>query len=120
MTAKWCGANWCEGNPLRGERTIVQQTYGDIPTQVRVRAFDPIDETIIADSRIPLQPKEKTVFREIATDIKTFIKENKSLIYFIAFALLLDHFLFHGALKARLHAMIEKLMQRVENKVHSE
>ena len=58
------------------------------------------------------------MFQEVANDVKGFVRENKSLIYFIALALLVDHFFFHGKLKERLHTMVEKMVAKAEAKVH--
>src|SRR5258708_7725821 len=49
--------------------------------------------------------KEKTLFQEITTDVKSFIKEHRGIIYFVAVALIVDHFIFKGAFKARLQVM---------------
>lgn len=57
------------------------------------------------------------MFREITGDVKTFIVEHRSIIYFVAAALIIDHFVFRGAFKARLQAMAEKIVARVEEKI---
>jgi hypothetical protein len=65
-----------------------------------------------------LQPKKgKSMFSEIATDIKTFIMEHRGVIYFIALALLVDHLFFAGAFRARLQAMADKMVAKVEQKI---
>lgn len=65
-----------------------------------------------------IQPKkEKTLFQEIKNDVTGFIKEHRGVIYFIALALLIDHFIFKGVFKARLQAMLESLIAKVETKV---
>ena len=67
----------------------------------------------------PLQgkPKERTMFQEIKNDVSTFIKEHRGVIYFIALALLVDHFIFKGIFTARLQVMLESLIKKVEDKV---
>lgn len=62
-------------------------------------------------------PEKKSMFKEIATDIKAFILEHRGVIYFIAFALIVDHFFFKGAFKARLEQMAEKIVAKVEEKI---
>lgn len=62
-------------------------------------------------------PENKSMFKEIATDIKAFILEHRGIIYFIAFALILDHFFFRGAFKARLQSMADKVVTKVEEKI---
>jgi hypothetical protein len=61
--------------------------------------------------------KEKTLFQEIKNDVTGFIREHRGVIYFIALALLIDHFIFKGVFKTRLQAMLESLIAKVENKV---
>lgn len=63
------------------------------------------------------QPKERTMFQEVKNDVTVFIKEHRGVIYFIALALLIDHFIFRGVFKARLQAMLESLIGKVEAKV---
>ena len=57
------------------------------------------------------------MFQEIKNDVSTFIKEHRGVIYFIALALLVDHFIFKGIFKARLQVMLESLIKKVEDKV---
>lgn len=61
--------------------------------------------------------KEKSMFSEIATDIKSFIREHRGVIYFVLITLVIDHFFFRGAFKARLHSMIDKMVTKVEEKI---
>jgi hypothetical protein len=64
-----------------------------------------------------LPKKEKSMFKSIASDVKSFILEHRAVIYFIAAALLLDHFFFRGAFKARLQGMADRLVTKVEEKI---
>ena len=57
------------------------------------------------------------MFKELKTDVSNFIKEYRGVIYFTALALLIDHFIFRGVFKARLQAMLESLIAKVETKV---
>lgn len=61
--------------------------------------------------------KERTMFQEVKNDVSTFIKEHRGVIYFVALALLVDHFIFKGVFKARLQGMLESLIGKVEAKV---
>ena len=71
-----------------------------------------------ANSRqIVVSEKERTLFQEIKNDVTTFIKTHRGMIYFIILALLVDHFAFKGVFKARLQAMLESLVVKVEEKV---
>lgn len=61
--------------------------------------------------------ERKSMFKEITTDIKAFLLEHRGAIYFIVFALMLDHFFFKGAFKARLQSMADKVVTKVEEKI---
>ena len=63
------------------------------------------------------KPKGKGVFSQIAGDVKGFIIEHKAVIYFVAAAILIDHFMFKGAFRSRLQDVADKLVKRVEAKV---
>ncbi len=73
----------------------------------------------LANERQPQQtkPESKSMFKSIATDVKSFVIEHRSIIYFIAAALLIDHFVFKGAFKTRLQAIAERIVKKVEDKV---
>lgn len=66
---------------------------------------------------ITKQPEKKSMFKEITADVKGFILEHRGVIYFIAFALIFDHFIFRGAFKARLQSMAERIVAKVEEKI---
>lgn len=55
---------------------------------------------------------------EVAKDMKAFVKEHKSVIYWIAVLFLIDHFFFEGNFKTKLHDMTNKLIGKVEAKIH--
>lgn len=57
------------------------------------------------------------MFKEITADIKAFILEHRGVIYFVALALILDHFFFRGAFKARLQSMADRIVTKVEEKI---
>jgi hypothetical protein len=61
--------------------------------------------------------KELSMFKAVASDVKSFILEHRSTLYFLAFALLIDHFLFQDAFRNRLKAIVDKLVKKVEDKV---
>jgi hypothetical protein len=88
---------------------LLRQGYGSGFNQVSTSTLCSQDFQII---------KEKTLFQEIAGDVKGFIRANRGIIYFLAFALLVDHFIFKGVFKARLQAMVEKLVTKVESKIN--
>ena len=57
------------------------------------------------------------MFTEVARDIKSFLLEHRSTLYFIAIALILDHLLFKDAFRHRLQGMADKMITKVEEKV---
>lgn len=57
------------------------------------------------------------MFKTVASDVKSFILEHRSTLYFLAFALLVDHFLFQDAFRNRLKAIADGLIKKVEDKV---
>mgnify|MGYP003394930623 FL=1 len=59
------------------------------------------------------------MFQEIKNDVTTFLKANRGVIYFVVIALLVDHFVFKGAFKARLQKMADGLVTKVEQKIVS-
>lgn len=68
-------------------------------------------------SVMPTKPKEKSMFKEVVGDVKGFVLEHRSIIYFIVAALMVDHFFFKGAFKARLQGMADKVVTKVEEKI---
>ena len=80
-----------------------------IPAHQQLRAVHPGSAT---------QPKKETsMFKEVIADIKSFLLEHRGIIYFIVIALALDHFFFRGAFKARLQAMADRVVTKVEEKI---
>lgn len=63
--------------------------------------------------------KEKiSMLKEVSNDVKLFIREHKSMIYWILVLLTIDHFFFHGSFKEKLKEIMNKLVGKVEDKVH--
>lgn len=58
-----------------------------------------------------------SMFKSISDDMKSFMKENKSIIYWLAIFLVLDHYFFEDAFREKLKAMIHKLIGKVENQL---
>ena len=61
--------------------------------------------------------KGKSVFSEIAKDVKSFVIEHRGTLYFIAMALVIDHLLFKDAFRHRLQGMADKVISKVEAKI---
>ena len=64
-------------------------------------------------------PKPKSLMNTVISDIKSFIKEHRSIVYSIVIILLVDHFFLDNKLTGRVKAMVEKLLGIVEKKVES-
>lgn len=61
--------------------------------------------------------KKESKMNEIVSDIRGFIKEHRSVIYTVAAIMLLDHFVFGGKFRERLHGMVERLLHNTEKKL---
>lgn len=60
---------------------------------------------------------EKSMLKSIGSDLKEFLAEHKSVIYWIAVALLADHVFFNGAFREKLHGLMNKLLGKVEAQI---
>lgn len=61
--------------------------------------------------------KGTNMFSEVAQDMKVFVKEHKSLIYWVAVLFIFDHFFFQGAFKSKLKNIMDNLVGKVESKL---
>lgn len=59
------------------------------------------------------------MMKEIKEDMKKFIREHKSLIYWTVGLILLDRFYFNGAFEKKLKEMMQRLVSLVEKKFDS-
>jgi len=57
------------------------------------------------------------MLKTVGSDMKAFIAEHKSAIYWIALMFLADHILFQGAFRERLHGLMNKLLGKVEAQI---
>jgi hypothetical protein len=64
-------------------------------------------------------PQRKNMLKDITTDAKVFIHENRNVIYWLALAFLVDHFFFSGAFRQRLNALVERMIGRVEKQLEA-
>ncbi len=60
-------------------------------------------------------PKENKM-NDLAGDFKGFIKEHRSVLYWVAVLMLVDHFVFNGAFRSRLKGIVDGLVTKVEEK----
>lgn len=70
------------------------------------------------DGTIEHSPRTN-MLKEITTDAKAFIHDNRNIIYWLALAFLADHFFFGGAFRQRLNALVEKMIGRVEKQLEA-
>lgn len=63
------------------------------------------------------KPKGASMFTEVASDVKSFLLEHRSMIYFLALALIVDHLFFKDAFRHRLQGMVDKMVSKVEAKI---
>lgn len=61
--------------------------------------------------------ENKSMIEEIRDDIRAFMKEHKSIIYWTLILYVVDHYCFEGALKTRLQKMVHNLVGKVEEKL---
>jgi len=69
------------------------------------------------DGLMPSKMEKKNMITEVADDLKSFIRSNKSTIYWVAMLLIIDHFFFKGAFKERLHKTVNGFVEKIESKV---
>lgn len=67
--------------------------------------------------RVAPQPKRQSMFSQVGNDVKSFIVEHRSIIYFVCVALIVDHLLFKGVFRTRLQSVAEKLVSKVEERL---
>lgn len=75
------------------------------------------DNTAVYIDEIETNEGVVPMLKTIGSDLKAFIAEHKSTIYWIALMFLLDHVLFQGAFRERLHGLMNKLLGKVESQI---
>jgi hypothetical protein len=81
-------------------------------------ASSTIGETQSVSRKMFNEPKkEKSLFTEMARDIKGFLLEYRGVLYFLAAALIIDELVFKGAFRHRLQGVADKVIAKVEEKV---
>ena len=73
------------------------------------------ESVIKSDAQKPLE--KRPMLKEIGTDLKGFISENRTIIYWMAVLFLLDHFFFNGSFLERLKGLMERMIGRVEKHI---
>lgn len=76
--------------------------------------------TFASSTPTPLPEKNqptKGLMKTMIDDVKEFIKEHRSIIYFVVVLLLIDRFLLDGKLTTKIKGMAERLLGAVEKKI---
>lgn len=70
----------------------------------------------------PLTPaslgsKPQVEGKNMLNDLRSYVKDNRQLLYTIALVVALDHFLFNGAFRERIKGLVESLLSSAEKKI---
>lgn len=80
-------------------------------------------DIIMPDGRsYPVPTKDCTLARKkgpnnMLNDLRSYVKDNRQLLYTIALVVALDHFLFNGAFRERIKGLVESLLSSAEKKI---
>lgn len=81
----------------------------------RNEAYDAI---VAAKNSIYKQRKEgKNVLKEVFSDLRGYVKDNRELVYTIAFLFIIDHLIFDGAFRERFKGLVDRLLGKAEAKL---
>lgn len=58
--------------------------------------------------------KRENIMKDMLSEVKQFFKDNRQVVGYIVMALLLDHFVFGGAMRERLKELVSKMLGKVE------
>ena len=61
--------------------------------------------------------KEKQVMKDLLTDAKSFIKENRTIIYAVTIIILLDHFMLDGKLRGKIESLLSGALDTIKGKL---
>lgn len=108
--------------------TVPWQSIGLAQQAMQTGLYNPVSDSWDRDVGRPnmgalIEPSKQTkkgenMITEIAKDAKAFIKEHKSLLYWVATLFVVDHFFFHGAFKEKLRDIMQKLVGKAEDKIN--
>ena len=77
-----------------------------------------ITQGVLSQLGTPQQPKGKGMFRQMVDDVRSFMNEHRFVIYTVAIIFLIDHFFLKGVFRDRLQGIIERMVGKVEQKIH--
>lgn len=75
-----------------------------------------------ADCELMLEliTERKSMIKELGADMKSFVKDNRQVIYWLAFLLLVDHFIFQDQFRSKLQDLVGKVIGKVEKNLTKE
>ena len=69
------------------------------------------------ENLVTLMKGTSNMLKDLSTDVKGFISDNRQIIYWMALIFLLDHFFFQGAFRDRLKGLAERMIGKVEKQI---
>lgn len=101
-----------------GRKLCRVDKYGYLYDQGKTYQYDCVENAKkAAEQRYSNQGQGKV--KDIIADVKGFVHDNRNIIYWLAVAFLVDHLFFGGAFRARLNALVEKMIGRVERQLEA-
>lgn len=70
----------------------------------------------IQDAQGTQTTKTGVSVNSVVNDLKSYVSENRNLVWTVVFVVLLDHFVFGGAFRERLKSLVEGLLNKAEGK----
>lgn len=77
--------------------------------------YDPKTHYLVSNKK-PIEGVN--MITEVVKDLKQFVRDHKSTVYVIAILLIVDHFMFNGAMKEKLQSLMQNLIGKVEAKLN--
>lgn len=100
-----CAAMWLTVTAVQAGTLTVRDPHGDLQTWV-FGTFCAVGH-------------KKTLVKgaPMLNDLRSYVKENRQLLYTVALVIALDHFLFNGAFRERIKGLVESLLSSAEKKI---
>lgn len=77
----------------------------------------PTNPSVISQNNITMNPDNSGALSTIVSDVKSFVRENRNVIYTVIAIILIDKFVLDGKLTDRIKALADRLLGHVEKKV---
>jgi hypothetical protein len=82
--------------------------------QARAALDEQYQQRSQAQSQLP--KRKGGMLSDLFGDLRSYVKDNRDLIFSVVFILVLDEYVFNGAFRERLKGVIEGVLKKVENK----